>query len=193
MPTGNGPGESALIENVRGVLESGGYVGRGARLLVGVSGGPDSTALLSSLVELRESCEIDLHVTHVDHGLRPESGGDAAYVRRLCARWNVPTTVRRVDVDNLRREERLSIEEAARTARRHTYSHKGGDRSTDADVPLSWGTRRMIRWKRCVAESTARRGSAWAGGDGRAIRIGVHAAGRQTGSHHSPAAEHDAR
>ena len=100
MPRGN-TGESALIENVRGVLESGGYVGRGARLLVGVSGGPDSTALLSSLVELRESCEIDLHVTHVDHGLRPESGGDAAYVRRLCARWNVPTTVRRVDVDNL--------------------------------------------------------------------------------------------
>ena len=119
MPRGNRPGESALIENVRGVLESGNYVGRGARLLVGVSGGPDSTALLSSLVDLRGSCEIELHVVHVDHGLRPEAGGDAAYVRRLCARWNVPVTVRRMDVEALRREERLSMEDAARKAR-HT-------------------------------------------------------------------------
>ena len=93
--------------------------GAGRGCLWAFPAGPDSTAILSSLVELRESCEIDLHVTHVDHGLRPEARGDAAYVRRLCAQWNVPTTVRRVDVDNLRREERLSVEEAARKAR-HT-------------------------------------------------------------------------
>ena len=134
MPKGNGPGESALIENVRGVLESGGYVGRGARLLVGVSGGPDSTALLSSLVELRESCEIELHVAHVDHGLRPESGGDAAYVRRLCARWNVPTTVRRVDVDALQREERLSMEDAARKARHTVFLEEATATGAEAIV-----------------------------------------------------------
>ena len=91
MPRGNRPGESALIENVRGVLESGNYVGRGAQLLVGVSGGPDSTALLSSLVELRESCEIELHVAHVDHGLRPEARRrrgicEAALCAMECAR-----------------------------------------------------------------------------------------------------------
>ena len=118
---GQQAGESALIENVRGALESGNYVGRGARLLVGVSGGPDSTALLSSLVDLRGSCEIELHVVHVDHGLRPEARGDAAYVKRLCARWNVPVTVRRADVDALRRAARLSIEEAARKARHAVF------------------------------------------------------------------------
>ena len=134
MPTGNGPGESALIENVRGVLESGGYVGRGARLLVGVSGGPDSTALLSALVELRESCVIEIHVVHVDHGLRPESGGDAAYVRRLCARWNVPVTVRRADVDALRRAERLSVEEAARKARHTVFLEQATATGAEAIV-----------------------------------------------------------
>lgn len=94
-------------------------MGRGARLLVGVSGGPDSTALLASLVDLRDDCQFELHVVHVDHGLRPESRGDAAYVQRLCARWDVPLNVRRVNVKELRRVEGLSVEEAARRAR-HT-------------------------------------------------------------------------
>ena len=135
MPTGNtGRENRPSSRHVRGALESGGYVGRGARLLAGVSGGPDSTALLSSLVELRESCEIELHVAHVDHGLRPESGGDAAYVRRLCARWNVPTTVRRVDVDALQREERLSVEDAARKARHTVFLEEATATGAEAIV-----------------------------------------------------------
>ena len=96
---------------------SGGYAGHGARLLVGVSGGPDSTALLSSLVELQDDCQFELHVVHVDHGLRPESRGDAAYVRRLCARWNVPLNVRTANVKALQQAEGLSVEAAARKAR----------------------------------------------------------------------------
>ena len=117
MPARTTPAESALTEHVRRALKSGGYVGRGARLLAGVSGGPDSTALLSSLVELREECRLELHVVHVDHGLRPEARGDAAYVRRLCARWGVPAALRQVDVPALRHEERLSVEAAARRGR----------------------------------------------------------------------------
>ncbi len=109
--------ESHLVRSVRDTLASGGYVARGARLLVGVSGGPDSTALLSSLVELREECRLELHVVHVDHGLRPEARGDAAYVRRLCGKWEVTAALRQVDVPALRRAERLSVEAAARRAR----------------------------------------------------------------------------
>ena len=82
MPSINLPSQSDLVGSVRSVLESGGYVGRGARLVVGVSGGPDSTALLAALVELQDDCHLELHVVHVDHDLRPESRGDAAYVRR---------------------------------------------------------------------------------------------------------------
>ena len=117
MPSINRPSRSDLVRGVRSVLESGGYVGRGARLVVGVSGGPDSTALLASLVELQNDCPLELHVVHVDHDLRPESRSDAAYVRRLCARWNVPVTVRRMDVAAMRRTEGLSVEVAARRAR----------------------------------------------------------------------------
>lgn len=119
MPSINRSGGSELVRAVLNTLASSGYVGRGARLLAGVSGGPDSTALLASLVKLRDDCQFELHVVHVDHGLRPESRSDAAYVRRLCARWDVPFNVRRVNVKALRRAEGLSIEVAARKTRHH--------------------------------------------------------------------------
>ena len=114
-------GEHRLVGHVRDMLTEHGYAGRGARLLAGVSGGPDSTALMSALVELREDCRLDLHVIHVDHALRPESRGDAVYVRRLGSRWDTPVTVKRVDVPALRERERTSIEEAARNARHAAY------------------------------------------------------------------------
>jgi tRNA(Ile)-lysidine synthase len=55
-------------------------------VLVWVSGGPDSVCLLESLVRLRRLLRIRLSVFHLDHGLRPDSGRDADYVRRLAGR-----------------------------------------------------------------------------------------------------------
>ncbi len=128
----NRPAGSELVGSVHNALVSGGFLGRGARLLVGVSGGPDSTALLAGLVELRDDCRLELHVVHVDHGLRPESRGDAEYVRRLCARWNVPLNVTRANVKELRRTEKLSVEEAARKARHHALLEEAAAYKADA-------------------------------------------------------------
>ncbi len=132
MTSTNRPSALDLVDSVHNALASGGLVGRGARLLVGVSGGPDSTALLASLVELRDDCQLELQVVHVDHGLRPESRGDGAYVRRLCARWNVPFNVRRVNVKGLRRSERLSMEAAARKARHRALLDEATASGADA-------------------------------------------------------------
>jgi len=132
MPSTNRSAGSELVGSVHDALVPGGYAGRGARLLVGVSGGPDSTALLASLVELRDDCQFELHVIHVDHGLRPESRGDAAYVRRLCARWNVPFNVMQVNVKALQRAEGLSMEAAARKARHHALLEEAAASGADA-------------------------------------------------------------
>jgi tRNA(Ile)-lysidine synthase len=59
-------------------------------VLVWVSGGPDSVCLLESLVRLRRLLRIRLAVFHMDHRLRPDSGDDARYVRRLADRHRVP-------------------------------------------------------------------------------------------------------
>jgi tRNA(Ile)-lysidine synthase len=70
----------------------------GEAVLVAVSGGADSVALLDVLHALRESLGIALTVAHVHHGLRPEADAEADGVRRLCERLGVPCHVERVTV-----------------------------------------------------------------------------------------------
>ena len=70
----------------------------GDRVVVAVSGGPDSIALLHLLAEMTPELKLDLHVAHLDHGWRGREGTrDADFVRRTAVRLGVPVTVGRVD------------------------------------------------------------------------------------------------
>jgi tRNA(Ile)-lysidine synthase len=84
----------------------------GETVLVAVSGGADSVALLHVLLTLADELSLRLHVLHVDHGLRPDSGRDAEFVRQLAARLGVPADVARVAVPG-----GGSVEAAARAVR----------------------------------------------------------------------------
>lgn len=90
---------------------------RGERVVVGVSGGADSVALLRTLCDLRSELNLTLHVAHLDHGLRPGSAEDAAFVLQMAAGLQVPTTVESVDVASLARAQKTSVEDAGRRAR----------------------------------------------------------------------------
>ena len=68
----------------------------GKRVLVAVSGGPDSLALLHLLIEARIHHALDLVVAHVDHGIHPESGRIAERVQMASARYGVPVEVGRL-------------------------------------------------------------------------------------------------
>ncbi len=90
----------------------------GSLVVVAVSGGPDSVCLLQVLYRLREELGLRLHVAHLDHCLRgAESEADADYVRKLAEDLGLPVTVGQRDVNEYRREHRLSLEEAAREVR----------------------------------------------------------------------------
>ena len=108
----------AIVERaVRDAIRAAGLAD-GARLVVAVSGGPDSLALLSALSRLSESMGLYLHGAHLDHGLRgAASTADASFVQDTFARLQVPSTVRQADVDALRRARKLSPEDAARETR----------------------------------------------------------------------------
>ena len=69
----------------------------GDTVLVSVSGGPDSVCLLECLVRLRRLFRVRLEVFHLDHGLRPDSARDAAYVRRVAERHGLPFHLRRIE------------------------------------------------------------------------------------------------
>jgi len=70
----------------------------GEGVLVAVSGGPDSVALLDVLCALRAPLALSLSVVHVHHGLRPEADAEAEAVERLCERLEVACRVERVTV-----------------------------------------------------------------------------------------------
>lgn len=88
--------------------------GAGTRLLVAVSGGADSVALLRVLLSLGYSCD----AAHCNFRLRgEESERDEHFVRNLCARLNVTLHVERFNTHSYATEKRISIEMAARELR----------------------------------------------------------------------------
>lgn len=87
-----------------------------ASVLIGVSGGADSVALLRGLKELRNEFALSLHVAHLNHKLRgAASDADAAWVERLAGSLQLPVEIGSVANDLT--HERAGVEEAARDAR----------------------------------------------------------------------------
>ncbi|MFQ5879440.1 MAG: tRNA lysidine(34) synthetase TilS [Dehalococcoidia bacterium] len=96
-----------------------GLLVQGDRVLVGVSGGPDSTTLLLCLAHLRRALGIELGVAHFDHHLRSrqEAEADAAWVRALAESLGLPFCPGSGDVRAYARRHRQSLEEAGRVLR----------------------------------------------------------------------------
>ncbi len=93
-------------------------------ILVGVSGGPDSIALVRVLMDLQKTHNIDtphnynIGIAHLNHGLRgEESIRDEIFVRNLAQDFNLPFFLKKMDIHAKATDEQLSIEEAGRNAR----------------------------------------------------------------------------
>ncbi len=93
------------------------------KVLVGVSGGPDSICLLHLFYCLRHELEISLAVAHLDHMFRgKESEEDALFVKEVCDKWNIPLYGKRVNVPKYIDKTGLSPEDAARQIRYAFYN-----------------------------------------------------------------------
>ncbi len=91
---------------------------RKSRILVGVSGGPDSLVLLHFLCSLKERLELELVVAHVDHMFRgEESYEDYQFVEKTCQEWNIPFEGKRINVPVYMERTGDSSQIAARTLR----------------------------------------------------------------------------
>ncbi|MCX7796631.1 MAG: tRNA lysidine(34) synthetase TilS [bacterium] len=84
-------------------------------ILVGVSGGPDSMALLFVLSSLKEELDFSIIVCCVDHKLRPESREEAIFVSKTSRKLGLPFVLKELDIDRMKK--RGSLEEIARVAR----------------------------------------------------------------------------
>ncbi len=117
--------DQSLTERVTSFIRENDLLRSGDRVVAGVSGGADSVCLLYLLVSLRPEMDLVLRAVHVHHGLRgAEADRDAAFVERLCAGWEVPCRVVRVDAAGWAKAEGRSIEEAGRILRYRALSEE---------------------------------------------------------------------
>ncbi|WP_425147403.1 tRNA lysidine(34) synthetase TilS [Deinococcus sp.] len=112
------------------------YAGR--HVLAAVSGGADSVALLRALHALG----VDVTAAHFDHGLRPESGQDAEFVRELAAALGLPFVTARAEVGRIAARQGWNLEEAARRLR-YAFLTRAA-KAAGSDAVLTAHTRRDL-------------------------------------------------
>ena len=105
-------------EAIFGTIAKHRLLGKGEKVLVALSGGPDSVALLLALLELRARLELTVEAAHVNHLLRgPESDQDEDFVRTLCAAVAISLHVSRIETRQVAAGRRQNLEECARRLR----------------------------------------------------------------------------
>ena len=105
----------------------------GSCLLVAVSGGQDSLALLHVLYSLQQELSIDLVAAHLNHNLRGmESKLDSEFVSELASKLQIPCVLGSSDVQSIKDNKKLSLEEAAREVRYEFLSNKLIENAADA-------------------------------------------------------------
>ena len=90
---------------------------QGDKIIVALSGGADSVALLSVLAGLREQWGLILYAVHVNHGLREAAHDEEHFVRELCEKWKVMLRVTTADVRAEAQQAKKGIEETGRRVR----------------------------------------------------------------------------
>ena len=106
------------LSKIRTTITQHGMLSPGDRVVVAVSGGPDSVCLLRALLSLAPEYGLTLHVAHLDHQFRgDESAAEAAFVADLAMTLGIPATVESRDVPAYCAERGLSAQAGAREVR----------------------------------------------------------------------------
>ncbi|MDQ1278496.1 MAG: tRNA(Ile)-lysidine synthase [Thermodesulfobacteriota bacterium] len=106
-----------MLGKVKKTIEKYQMIRSGEGVLVAVSGGPDSVALLAILHKLAPELGFRLVVAHLNHGLRPEADEEEHLVRELSLSMGLPMESARADILDLTRSRGKSVEDTARGIR----------------------------------------------------------------------------
>ena len=110
----------SLFQNVTEYMQDNGMLTNVKAVVVGVSGGADSVALLRVLCEFHE---LTIKVVHINHMIRGEEADrDEAFVTQLCETLGVSCTVYREDIPKMAREKHMTEEEAGRIFRYECFN-----------------------------------------------------------------------
>ncbi|TAN44874.1 MAG: tRNA lysidine(34) synthetase TilS [Nitrospirae bacterium] len=107
-----------LPDRIKATIKKYSMLVPGDRLLVGLSGGPDSVCLLTALCGLQKDLGTSVSAAYINHGLRPgEIPAEIAFCTALCTRLGVPFTVKAIEVKTYASTKKKNLQEAARELR----------------------------------------------------------------------------
>ena len=102
----------------------------GDKIVVGVSGGPDSISLINILHEIKEenilNINFDLIVAHINHKIRKEADSDQKFVENYCKQKNIKCYVKSENVNKKAENEKIGTEEAGRKSNTAGLNDLGG-------------------------------------------------------------------
>jgi len=108
----------SLLQSIRSTITAQGLFTKNDRVLVALSGGPDSVALLTLLNELQKEFNISLFIAHLNHKLRGKSSDeDEQFVRNIAKKLAIPVYTDSKNITSLSKKTKKSIEETARNER----------------------------------------------------------------------------
>lgn len=107
-----------LKEKVLSAIREYNLISENDNIVVGVSGGPDSMALLYVLLEIKSLINFDIHIAHVNHGVRgADAKSDQLFVEKIARELNLPYHTKNVNMIEYGKEKGISSEEAGRELR----------------------------------------------------------------------------
>jgi len=106
-----------MEEKIQKTIKQYNMIESGDKIVLGVSGGPDSICMLEILNKLKNELKFDIVVAHVNHMIREEAEEDEKYVLEFCKNRKIECYTKKIDVLELSKMEKISTEEAGRKAR----------------------------------------------------------------------------
>ena len=101
-----------LEEKVFETIKKYNLIKEGDKIVIGVSGGPDSICLLHVLYKLTKKIEFQICVAHINHMIRDVADKETEYVQEFCEKLNIECFVKKEDIQKIAKEQKKGTEEA---------------------------------------------------------------------------------
>lgn len=106
-----------LEEEVLKTIKDNNLINEGDKIVIGVSGGPDSICLLHLLNNLKDTLKITIYVAHINHSIREVADMETKYVQDFCKKIGVECFVKKEDILSLAKKQKKGTEEVGRQVR----------------------------------------------------------------------------
>lgn len=120
-----------MEEKILKTIKKYNLISNGDKIVVAVSGGPDSMCLLNILKNLRQKFNIELFVAHINHMIREEADSETEYVKNYCEKNNIKCFIKRANVLEMAKEQKKGTEEMGRIVRYDFFEYVANEVSAN--------------------------------------------------------------